>query len=186
MIHFFLPYKKFIPKCSLQRIEDIDFDFFYKEGKRLLLLDIDNTLMPYDQTLPPKALVELLEGLQKKGYEIVLVSNNNKARIEPIARAFKLPSVWHATKPLKRGFKKALRLKNKRFTKIQTLVIGDQLMTDVFGANRSGLDVCLVKPLKKKSEKWYTRANRLIEDKMLEKIAKKDPNRYFTLGLDER
>ncbi len=186
MIHIFLPYKKFIPKCNVRRIEDIDFDFFYKEGKRLLLLDIDNTLMPYDQTLPPKELVAFLEGLTKKGFEIVLVSNNNRGRIEPIARALDLPGIWHAKKPLKMGFKKALRLKNKRFEKPQTLVIGDQIMTDVFGANRTGIDVCLVKPIKKKSEKWYTKLNRKVEEKMLEKIARKDPDHYFKLDLDER
>lgn len=186
MIHMFLPYKKFIPKCNVRRIEDIDFDFFYKEGKRLLILDIDNTLMPYDQTLPPKALVAFLEDLQKTGFEIVLLSNNNKARIEPIASALKLPGLWHAKKPLKTGFKKALKIKNSRFDKHQSLVVGDQLMTDVFGANRAKIDVCLVKPIKKKTEKWYTRLNRSVENKMLEKIAKKDPDRFFKLDLDER
>ncbi|MFP4077797.1 MAG: YqeG family HAD IIIA-type phosphatase [Candidatus Izemoplasmataceae bacterium] len=186
MIHHFLKTRHFIPKCHVPKIEDADFDFFYKEGKRLLLIDIDNTLIPYDISLPDDALKAFFEDLKKRGFEIVLVSNNGRRRIKPFADALGLPAVWHAKKPLKCGFKKALRLKVNRFEKHQVLVIGDQIMTDVFGAKRAGLDVCLVRPLKRKSEKWFTKLNRTIEKKMLAKIAKKYPDTYFKLDLDER
>jgi len=186
MIHHFLRTRHFIPTRHVPKIEDADFDFFYKEGKRLLLIDIDNTLIPYDKTHPDEKLQALFEDLKRIGFEIVLVSNNGKSRIQPFAEALGIPAVWHAKKPLKCGFKKALRMKVSRFEKHQVLVIGDQIMTDVFGARRTGLDVCLVHPLKRRSEKWYTKINRAIEKKMLKKIAKKYPDMYFKLDLDER
>ncbi len=186
MIHHLLNIKKFIPTRHVPKIEDADFDFFYKEGKRLLLIDIDNTLIPYDKALPDDELYALFEELLQKGFEIVLVSNNGKKRIKPFAEALGLPAVWHAKKPLKTGFKKALRIKLRRFEGNQVLVIGDQIMTDVYGARRTGLDVCLVHPLKPKTEKWFTKINRSMEQKILAKIAKKYPDTYFKLDLDER
>ena len=68
----------------------------------------------------------------------------------------------------------------------KTIFIGDQLMTDIWAANRFNVYNILVNPLKKKTEKWYTKFNRKTETKMIEKIKKNYPNRYKDLKLDSR
>ena len=68
----------------------------------------------------------------------------------------------------------------------EVVIIGDQLMTDIYGANRFGVYNILVNPLKRKTEKWYTRFNRKIEIKMLEKIKKKNKKEYNELNLSKR
>jgi predicted HAD superfamily phosphohydrolase YqeG len=83
------------------------------------------------------------------------------------------------------GLKKALRAMPGA-TASNTLVIGDQLVTDVLGANRLGGYSILVNPIERKTEKWYTRMNRRLERRMLDKIARKAPERFAALGLKER
>jgi HAD superfamily phosphatase (TIGR01668 family) len=186
MIHFLLPYKKFIPIDHVDHIFDVDFHKLYQNGIRVLLIDLDNTLIPYDETLPSEALSTFFASLNSIGFETVIVSNNHYERIKLFADALGVPFVSSAKKPTKLGFKKAIRQVDGLFNKNEILVIGDQLMTDVFGAKRMGYEAILVRPIKKKSEKWYTKINRKIEEKMLMKIKKYAPKSFENLRLGER
>lgn len=186
MLHLLLRTKHFIPKAYVNAIEDIDFETLYFEGKRVLLIDLDNTLIPYDKTLPNKKLVVFFANLKTIGFEVVLISNNNRKRVRTFAHALKVPYVSSAKKPLKCGLKKALRTTDHFYQDEAVCIIGDQLMTDVFAASRMGLDAILVNPIKKKSEKWYTKFNRNIERNMLNKIKKKYPKHYKKLQLETR
>jgi len=186
MIHYFLKTTHFIPDYHVDTIYDLDFDAIRKQGITVLLFDIDNTIIPYDKHLPDDAIKTFFDDIKKKGFETVLISNNHKPRIKRFGEALELPYVYSAKKPLRSGFKKALKKLPFTPDKQSVMVVGDQLMTDVFGARRSGLNVALVKPLKKKTEKWYTKLNRIIERKMLKKIARRDPETFATLKLDKR
>ncbi len=184
MIQWFLNEKQFIPDDHKPTFFDIDFDALKQKGIKALLIDIDNTLIPYDQTLPSEALHRKFRQLKAEGFFIVLISNNHKPRIAHFSSALKLPFIYGAKKPMKRGFKKALKLLNTE--KDNVMVIGDQLMTDVFGAKRMDLKVLWLKPIKKKTEKWYTKINRHLEKKMLGKIKRKHPEIYDNLNLGDR
>lgn len=163
--------KKFIPNYIYETVYDIDFNKIYDSGKRFILFDLDNTLLPYDVPVADPKLKELLKGLQDKGFEIMIVSNNNKERVTLFCKDLSLKCITRAKKPLKGGFRKALRLlkiKNKN----EVISVGDQLMTDVLGSKRSKIDCVLVRPLKKSNEKWYTKLNRKNEKHVLKRIKK--------------
>ncbi len=186
MIDRFLDSKKFIPDYHVNTIYDLDFAAIKKSGIRLLLIDVDNTLIPYDKFSADEALIELMERLKTLGFFIVFVSNNRFHRIRFFAKPLNISFVSNAKKPLKRGFKKAMRFYEKPVAKTEVLVIGDQLMTDVYGAKRTGLKVALVTPIKLKTERWYTRINRKVEQKMLQKIKLNHASKYETLNLKKR
>ncbi len=182
--------KKFIPTIIKHTIYDIDFKDLSDKGKRYLLCDLDNTLIPYDMDLADDKLKDLLKEIQNYGLELIIVSNNHKKRVKRFSDDLNLKSFPNSLKPFKKGLKKALiYIKNKDFPtnklkdiKKYVITIGDQLMTDVLASSNLKLDSILVHPLKKKTEKWYTRFNRRMERIIIKKIKKKYPNTYEELN----
>jgi len=186
MIHLLLRTKMFIPNEYHEQVYDIDFNELYRLGYRLILSDLDNTLISYDEFVPNKENIELFQKLEEIGFEIILVSNNIPSRISEYTKHTSIKGFANARKPLNIGLKKAFRSGTRTYQKNEVLVIGDQLMTDVWGANRMGLYSILVNPIKKKTEKWYTKMNRKTEVKMIERIKKEMPDTFERLGLEKR
>ncbi len=178
--------KKFIPTIIKHTIYDIDFKDLYDKGKRYLLCDLDNTLIPYDMDLADDKFKDLLKEIKNIGFELVIVSNNHKKRVKRFGDDLNLMTFSNSLKPLKFGLKKALKyIRKKDFpnSKIKdikkyVITIGDQLMTDVFASSRLKLDSILVHPLKKKTEKWYTRFNRSMERRIIKRFKKEYPSVY--------
>ncbi len=185
MLHFLLQTKKFIPNEFKNTFFDINFESLSKAGYKTILCDLDNTLISYDETLPTKELINKFEELEALGFELILISNNIQSRIERFLKDITIKGFANARKPLLIGIKKAHRVAQVRDLD-KTIIIGDQLMTDVWAANRYNVYSILVNPLKKKTEKWYTKINRKTEVKMLQKIKKYYPARYKDLKLDKR
>lgn len=179
MITWFIPYKNIIPDDYVSSIFDIDYNKLYSEGKRLILTDLDNTLISYKATDPTEELFSWKKKLEAMGFEIIIVSNSGKARVNHFAKLLGLKYVNLAIKPLKRGFKKALRISSRKYKKEEVVVLGDQLLTDVYGAKRSKLHMILIKAIDKKTERPITRHNRKNEDKMLAKARKKNYGLYL-------
>ncbi len=174
MIFHFIKITKFIPTMSVKTIFDIDYIKLYADGKRIMLLDLDNTLIPYDMEYASSETRDLLLNIQKTGFQIIIISNNKKLRVMKFCENLSFNYVYSAKKPLKIGFKKALKLLSDKIDKNSVIAIGDQIMTDVYGSSRFGIDSILVHPLKKKSEKWYTKLNRRNEKSILKRIKKHD------------
>jgi HAD superfamily phosphatase (TIGR01668 family) len=185
MIHWFLKAKKFIPSDYKHSFFDIDFDDLYKKGYRYIISDLDNTLISYDEKLPTETIKNKFKAIKDLGFEIVLLSNNHQPRIDLFANKLGVRGFAKAKKPLKKGFEIAVQSMDGA-TKEKTIVIGDQLITDIYGANRYKVSSILVDPLKKKTEKWYTKANRVLEKRMLKKIKKNYREEYNKLGLEGR
>ncbi len=185
MIHLILRTKKFIPNEFHNTFFDINFKQLYKSGYRLILTDLDNTLISYDETTPTERLLNKFKELIDLGFEVRLISNNITERIETFVKDTNLIGFANARKPLLIGMKKAYKSSTIN-DKTKVIIVGDQLMTDVWAANRFNTYSILVNPIKKKTERWYTRFNRRIEEKMLVKINKHYPNRFKKLNLDKR
>jgi len=179
MFKYLLSPKKFLPITFNETVHTIDFNALKKAGKKALLIDLDNTLIPYDQDLPNDILIEFFKSLKQAGFNICIVSNNKEKRIKPFAESVNLDYVYSAKKPLTKGLKKGMQ--KLASSKQETLMIGDQIMTDVLAAKRLGIDVVLVKPIKRKSEKWYTKVNRFLENRVLKAIKKTDITLYETI-----
>lgn len=179
MITWFIPYKNIIPDDYVSSIFDIDYNKLYSNGKRLILTDLDNTLISYNATEPTDELYKWKSELEGMGFEIIIVSNSGKKRVKHFANMLGIKYVNLSTKPLKRGFKKALKIASTKYKKEEVVVLGDQLLTDVYGAKRMKLSMVLVKSIDNKTERLVTKHNRKNEDKMLKKVCKKNYGLYL-------
>ncbi len=186
MIQYFLKTKKFIPNQFQNTFFDIDFESLYKQGKKLILTDLDNTLISYDETTPTKELDDLFETLKKIGFEIIIVSNNIQPRVDVFVEGLDIKGYANMRKPLIFKFKRVIKQTLRDYKKDEIVIIGDQLMTDIYGANRLKAYSILVNPIKKKTEKWYTKINRKMETSKLNQIKKKYNDTYQELNLEKR
>jgi hypothetical protein len=179
------PKSRFIPDDYQKTIFDIDYDRMRALGIQTLLMDLDNTVLPYDEALPGSKVLDLFGSLKKKGFSVVVISNNHEPRVKTFAQAVGCPYVHSAKKPFPWGFRRALRLVSHG-DPAEVCVIGDQVMTDVWGGKRLGFRVVLVDALKRGSEKWFTRLNRRWERMALKSIEKRYPDLYESLRLAEK
>lgn len=168
-------YQKCIPDFYHASIFEIPYDSLIKQGIKTLFFDLDNTLIAYDQDELNDKEISLLHELNSK-FKIVIMSNSGYKRVSYALRNIDIPFLWHAMKPTKIGFKKALEIHGSK--KEEVMMIGDQLMTDVYGAHRAGLNVILVGSVKRSSDRKLTKMNRMIEHKMIKKIKHKAPKLY--------
>ncbi|WP_026511497.1 MULTISPECIES: YqeG family HAD IIIA-type phosphatase [unclassified Butyrivibrio] len=127
----------------------IPFDKFYDEGYRGVIFDIDNTLVPHGDPADDRA-VELFERLHELGYKTMLLSNNKEPRVSPFAKAVESEYIYKADKPLLKGYLKAMERMGTRPE--NTLFVGDQIFTDVWGANRAGIHTILVDQIDSREE----------------------------------
>ncbi len=141
--------KTFYPDDYIASTYVIPFEELYKKGYRGLIFDIDNTLVPHGAPADERAIV-LFERLRKIGFDTCLISNNQKPRVQPFADKVGSKYVFDAHKPSTKNYKKAMELMKTR--KENTLFVGDQLFTDVWGAKRTGIKSILVKPIHPKEE----------------------------------
>jgi len=161
--------EKFYPDRYYDSIFDIDFDLLKGNGIRGLLIDLDNTIIPRDEDEVSEDLRYWFLNLSKKGFKVCIVSNNWKSRVSEIAEELGLPLIARAVKPKKRAFEQGMKL--LKTNKNQTAVIGDQVFTDVFGGNRTGLFTILVVPLSD-CDLFYTKFLRKLERIILKRIRK--------------
>lgn len=143
------PLACFYPKEYRNSTYEIDFEELYSRGYRGILFDVDNTLVPHDAPATRES-AELFKRLHAIGFETCLISNNKEPRVTPFARAMDTPYVYKADKPSRKGFLEGMKRMGTDLT--NTLFIGDQLFTDVWGANRTGIYSILVKPMNPKEE----------------------------------
>ncbi len=176
MLQIVIKTEKVVPTEVVSSVYDIAYQKLYDSGIHQILIDLDNTLITYQEKTANDAVKSLFQELISIGFSVCIVSNSGPHRVMPVASELNVPYVAYAKKPFKTGLKKALQMLEG--TKETSIMIGDQLMTDVFAANRLGMKVILVKPLKRKTEKWYTKFNRKIENTMLNKMAKSHPETH--------
>lgn len=142
-------FKRFYPSEYYSSAYVIDFKEYYKQGYRGILFDIDNTLVPHNADADKRA-IRLMERLKAYGFKICLVSNNKEPRVAEFNRKLKVNYIYKAGKPKKAGYIKAMELIGTDTT--NTLFVGDQLFTDLWGANAANIKSILVKPIDKKEE----------------------------------
>ena len=142
-------FKTFYPGEYLDSTYMIDFNKLYVNGYRGLIFDIDNTLVEHGVAADQRA-IDLFEKLRKIGFDTCLISNNQEPRVKPFADKVETMFVSNAHKPSIANYIKAMKLMNT--DKKNSIFIGDQLFTDVWGANRAGIRTILVRPIGKKEE----------------------------------
>lgn len=142
-------FHKFYPGRYVNSTYEIDFNELYNSGIKGLIFDIDNTLVEHGAPADSRA-VELFDKLRTIGFDTCLISNNKEQRVKPFAEAVHSKYVFKANKPSRKNYRKAMELMGTG--KSNTCFVGDQLFTDVYGANRCGIMSILVKPIHPKEE----------------------------------
>ena len=150
----------FRPSLCAKKVSDLDFSDLYAKGFRYALLDFDNTLAPDHYTEPIPYSYEMVKRMQEAGFSLCLVSNAKSERSKKIADMLKIPCVSYANKPGTSGVLKAMALIGA--AKENTMMIGDQLFTDIAAGNRAGLYTILVERYAKK-EVFYVVLKRFPE-----------------------
>lgn len=140
---------RFYPDRYVASAYVIDFEELYKEGYRGVIFDIDNTLVPHGAPADERA-IQLFVKLRLIGFSTCAISNNQEPRVKPFCDKVGSPYVYDAHKPSTKNYKKAMRIMNTNAE--NTLFIGDQLFTDVWGAKRTGIASILVHPIHPKEE----------------------------------
>ncbi len=135
--------ERFYPGEYVDSTYQIDFERLYEEGYRGIIFDIDNTLVPHGAPADERACA-LFARLKQLGYSCMLLSNNKEPRVKMFHDAVDVAYIYRAGKPNPASYKKAMELMGTDCT--NTLFVGDQIFTDVYGANRTGIRTILVKP----------------------------------------
>lgn len=157
------------PKLYCKKVTDITNEYLKSNNIKALMLDVDNTLLDFDLNVI-EGLEEWYKKLKKENIKCIILSNSNKLeKIKMISELLDIPYVMFATKPLKRGFKKAQKILDINPENIA--VVGDQIFTDIIGANRSKMFPILVEPIAKK-DLWMTRIKRPLEELVIRKYLK--------------
>ncbi|MBO7472761.1 MAG: YqeG family HAD IIIA-type phosphatase [Ruminococcus sp.] len=151
---------------AFRRTVNITPSFLKKHGIKGLILDVDNTLAVHDDPIPADGITEWLQNMKNNGIKLIIVSNNHDGRVKRFAAPLGLDYVCDGGKPLKRGYTAAM--KKMRLTASETAAVGDQLFTDVWGANHSHIRMIYVQPIEPEPKsKRFIRFKRVLEKPFL-------------------
>lgn len=141
--------ERLYPNVYLDSTYDIDFEQYYQDGYRAIIFDIDNTLVPHGAPADQRAIA-LFMRLHALGYQTMMLSNNKEPRVKMFCGAVDAEYIYKAGKPNPANYREAM--KRMHTDEKNTLFVGDQIFTDVWGANKAGIYSILVKPIHPKEE----------------------------------
>ncbi len=159
----------FVPEYYFKTFDEASAKFLEEIGVKGIVLDVDNTLEPYENALPGKHVVAWLESLRAHGISAAIVSNNNAERIDLFNKEICLPAYSKAKKPFKKNVLNAMA--DMGTDKTNTILMGDQVFTDVWAAHHTGIRAILVPPINDKRD-LFTKLKRLLERPVLKKYYK--------------
>lgn len=155
----------FFPTLYRRRITDVTVEDLRRLGTACVLLDVDNTLTTHDAPDLTDEVKAWLASMQAEGFRLIIVSNNSAERVAPFAEQIGLPFYAHARKPLPFGFGAAARQMGSDYK--HCVVIGDQIFTDMLGANLAGMPCILLEPIQMETKQKFIAFKRKIERPML-------------------
>ena len=161
----------FKPDMYVKDIYSIDYEKLKSYGIKCILFDLDNTLVPCFRKKPTRKLKDFIERIKDMGFKVIIFSNSKKKRLQPFKNVLEVDCSYSSKKPFQKKFKKVLKEYN--FSQSEVAMIGDQLLTDIFGGNRLGIFTILVTPINGK-EFIFTKFNRTIEKRIIKKLERKN------------
>lgn len=159
-----------VPEYKFDKFNDVTAEFLLSLGIKGVLLDIDNTLEPYEHALPGEHVILWLKSLSDNGIRTAIVSNNNRERVELFNKEIGMPAYAKAGKPFRKNLLKAMS--DIGTDSSNTAFIGDQILTDVWAAHNAGLLAILVPPINDKRD-IFTRFKRWLEKPIQKKYDRK-------------
>lgn len=150
----------FKPTKAYKTILDITPETLKEMGIKAVILDVDNTLTTHNNPTPINGIDEWLGDMRENGIKLMIVSNNHDERVRPFAERLGLDYVPEGAKPIPKGMREAMRRMN--VNRKETAAIGDQIFTDILGAQLAGIRSFFVEPIELETSFWFT-VKRTIE-----------------------
>ena len=163
-------FKSLVPTYHANSIYEVTPEFFAKLGVKNLLIDLDNTLDSYRLFTPSERAFDLVKRFQGAGLNLYILSNNHGPRVASYATKIGLPYLHSARKPF--AFKVKKVLSDQKFQASETMLIGDQLLTDVLCAKHAHIRVLLTEKIVKEDQ-WTTLINRCLDRPLRRRLKKK-------------
>ena len=162
-------FDKFVPDIYQKSIYTINYQKLKKSGIKCIVFDLENTIAPINLKKPNKKIKDLFEELKDMRFKRIILSNEPKSRVEPFKDILGVDSAYYSFKPLKKKYKRIQELYHYKDTQIAC--IGDQLVTDILGANRMGFTSILVNPIST-NEYVATKISRVFEKFIIKTLTK--------------
>lgn len=134
-----------LPTMIAESVTDLSPEFLARNGIRLLMLDFDNTIVPYTTDIPTDNVTQWLEEMKTSDITLCVVSNSRKPRVKQFCRRYGIDCITHAKKPFSRGIQQCME--KYGFALNECALAGDQIYTDTLGANCVGVRSILVKAI---------------------------------------
>ena len=148
-----------LPKCIAHALPDITPALLRKRGIKLLMLDFDNTIVPYTTDVPTENMKEWISAMKKSGIQLCVVSNSKKERVKVFCAAYGLDCITHAKKPFSKGIRECLAKYD--IPAKNAALVGDQIYTDTLGANCVGMTSILVSAIN--NHNFWLKARHVLE-----------------------
>ncbi len=148
-----------LPRHITHSLTDLTPEFLTAQGIRLLMLDFDNTIVPYTTNLPTEEMETWLRRMAASSITICVVSNSKRDRVRIFCQQYGIPCITHAKKPFPKGIKECLG----RFgiSPQQAALAGDQIFTDTLGGNCAGVETILVQAID--NHNFWLKARHVLE-----------------------
>lgn len=164
-------FKNFYPTYRFDKVENIPYSLIEKDNIKLIMIDMDNTIIDYNKREYSKEIKEWAERMNRNGVKLYILSNSVLGKqVKKIAHELGMKYYHSAGKPFLKGFINIQKREN--INKENILMIGDQVFTDVLGGNRFGIKTVLVKPINAR-ERIHTKFKRPFERIILKRMNKK-------------
>lgn len=173
--------ESFKPTWMVESIYQITAEQLKEHNIRAVITDLDNTLIAWNHPEGTEETIAWIKAMQDAEIPVVVLSNNHHKRVEKAAKALNVAFIPNALKPFGFGFRKVFKKLN--VPKENLVMVGDQIITDIKGANTAGIKNILVKPIVA-SDAWNTRFNRFIELKIMNYLIKNDPQMEWRGSLN--
>ena len=163
--------RSLVPDYCFEKFSDASAEFLSSIGVKGIVLDIDNTLEPYENPTPTAPVLAWFDTLSVAGIKAAFVSNNNAKRVEIFNKNLKFPAYTGAGKPFKKNVLRALA--DMQVSADEAVLMGDQIFTDVWAARNAGIRAILLPPIKDKRD-ILTRSKRSLEKPIIKKYKKRN------------
>lgn len=162
--------KNFLPDAHVDSVFQIQPDKLKEKGIKGVITDLDNTLVAWNTADMTPELLRWFDQLRDAGIAVMILSNNSKKRVSKFTGTSEVPYIFRALKPAGYGFRRAMR--EMGLKKDELIVVGDQIITDIYGGNRLGMHTLLVVPIEGKDAP-ATKLNRMVERFLLSQMRRR-------------
>ncbi len=152
-----------LPSVMVESLTDVDAQWLHGQGIRLLMLDFDNTIVPYTTNTPTPEMQAWLSRMVQSDIQICVVSNSKRDRVKVFCKQYGIDCITHAQKPFPKGIRACLAKYGRRPE--ECALAGDQIFTDTLGARSAGLRAILVKPID--NHNFWLKARHVLEQPMI-------------------